>query len=66
MNILKSVLSSDFTSGNDITPCNKMDKPLAVYRLSKINYIMTSIITLPKKGENLDDFHTKSASFKYF
>ena len=31
---LLSVLSYDVASGSEITPCNKIDKPLVVYRLS--------------------------------
>ena len=27
-------LSYDFASGKEITPCNKIDKPLVVYRFS--------------------------------
>ena len=38
------ILSYDATSGSEITPCNKIDKPLVVYRFS--GSIMTSIITL--------------------
>ena len=28
--------SHDVTSGSDKTPCNKIDKPLVVYRFSKV------------------------------
>ena len=43
------VLSYDVTSGSEITPCNKIDKPLVVYRFSgnfyhvhnSVAYIMT-------------------------
>ena len=34
----------DVASGSEITPCNKIDKPLVVYRFS--GNVMTSIITL--------------------
>ena len=29
-------LSPDGASGSDITPCNKIDKPVGVYRLSNV------------------------------
>ena len=32
----KSCLSHDIASGSDITPCNKIDKPLVVYRFSHV------------------------------
>ena len=38
------VLSYDVASSSDITPCNKIDKPLVVYRFS--GNVMTSITTL--------------------
>ena len=37
-------LSYDVASGSEITPCNKIDKPLVVYRFT--GKVMTSIITL--------------------
>ena len=37
-------LSYGVASGSEITPCNKIDKPLVVYRLS--GNVMTSIATL--------------------
>ena len=40
----KSHLSYDVTSGSEITPCNKIDKPLVVYRFT--GNVMTSITTL--------------------
>ena len=45
-------LSHDVASVSDITPCNKIDKPLVVYRFSR--NVMTSIITLRKIRENLE------------
>ena len=42
LNIL--CLSYDVASGSEIKPCNKIDKPLAVYRFT--GKVMTSIITL--------------------
>ena len=50
-------LSHDFTSASDIKPCNKIDKPLVVYRFS--GNVMTSIITLQKIRETLDAFTPK-------
>ena len=40
----KRRLSYDIASGSEITPCNKIDKPLVVY-IFKGN-VMTSIATL--------------------
>ena len=37
-------LSYDIWSGSEITPCNKIDKPLVVYRFT--GNVMTSITTL--------------------
>ena len=37
-------LSYDVASGSEITPCNKIDKPLVVYRFT--GKVMTSITTL--------------------
>ena len=37
-------LSYDVASGSEITPCNKICKPLVVYRFS--GNVMTSITTL--------------------
>ena len=42
---------------SDITLCNKIDKPLVVYRFS--GNVMTSIITLRKRWQNLDMFMPK-------
>ena len=41
---MKRVLSYDIASGSEITPCNKIDKPLVVYRFT--GNVMTSIATL--------------------
>ena len=38
------ILSYDVASGSEITPCNKNDKPLVVYRFT--GNVMTSITTL--------------------
>ena len=40
----KNVLSYDVASGSEITPCNKICKPLVVYRFS--GNVTTSITTL--------------------
>ena len=40
----KLSLSYDVASGSEITPCNKIDKPLVVYRFT--GNVMTSITTL--------------------
>ena len=42
--ILKYYLSYDVASGSEITSCNKIDKPLFVYRFT--GKVMTSISTL--------------------
>ena len=38
---IKNCLSYDVTSGREITPCNKIDKPLVVYRFT--GSVMTAI-----------------------
>ena len=43
-NNIEKLLSYDVASGSEITPCNKIDKPLVVYRFS--GNVMTSITTL--------------------
>ena len=50
MNVIFN-LSYDVASGSEIKPCNKIDKPLVVYRftgnvmtsINKVAYIMTKI-----------------------
>ena len=42
----KHDLSYDVASGSEITPCNKIDKPLVVYRFT--GNVMMSITTLSK------------------
>ena len=42
--VFKCELSYDVASGSEITPCNKIDKPLAVYRFT--GNVTTSITTL--------------------
>ena len=45
-NNLNSILSHDVASVSDITLCNKICKPLVVYRFT--GNVLTSIITLRK------------------
>ena len=49
---IEKCLSHDVTSRSDNTLCNKIDKPLVVYRFS--GNVMTSIITLGKSWQNID------------
>ena len=42
--IVLDFLSYDVAFGSEITPCNKIDKPLVVYRFT--GNVMTSITTL--------------------
>ena len=64
LGVIKCHLSHDIVSGSDTTPCNKIYKPLVVYRFP--GNVLTSIITLRKIMENLDVLKTKNAIFKYF
>ena len=43
-NCTDNILSYDVASGSEITPCNKIDKPLVVHRFT--GNVMTSITTL--------------------
>ena len=54
LNLRYQYLSHDVASGSEITPCNKINKPLVVYRF--MGKVMTSIITLRKRWPNLDVF----------
>ena len=47
-------LSYDVVSGSEITPCNKIDKPLVVYRFT--GNVMTSITTLRRQWQNYNVF----------
>ena len=47
-------LSYDVASGSEITPCNKICKPLVVYRFS--GNVMTSITTLHTQCQNYNVF----------
>ena len=44
LTVQNAYLSYDVASGREITPCNKICKPLVVYRLT--GNVMTSITTL--------------------
>ena len=50
-------LSYDVAPVIEITPCNKIDKPLVVYIF--LGNVMTSLITLRKRWQNLDFFTPK-------
>ena len=66
MKQLKFELSYDVASGSEITPCNKIDKPLVVYRFTGI--VMTSISRRPfkhcVKDGQIFHFHVQNAGFK--
>ena len=49
------ILSYDEASGSEITPCNKIDKPLVVYRFTE--NVMTSITTLLHNGNIITFLH---------
>ena len=52
----KIILSYDVAaSGSEITPCNKICKPLVVYRFS--GNVMTSITTSSTLGQNYNVFY---------
>ena len=57
-------LSHDVVSGSDIMPCNKIDKPLVVYRFS--GNVTASIIRLRKIRQNLDVFTPKMQFLSIF
>ena len=44
LHITRYYHNNDVASGSEITPCNKIDKPLVVYRFS--GNVITSITTL--------------------
>ena len=52
----KSYLSYDVASGSQITPCNKMDKLLAVYSFSGNVMTMRGSRKLCQRGSNFDNF----------
>ena len=56
-------LSYDVASGSEITPCNKICKPLVVYRLT--GNVMTSITTLRTLLQNYNVFTPKNEISKY-
>ena len=51
-------LSYDVASGSEITPCNKICKPLVVYRLS--GNVITSITTLRTYCQNYNFFYVRN------
>ena len=51
---VKYYLSYEVASGSEITLCNKIDKPLVVYRFT--GNVMTSITTLRTLGQNYNVF----------
>ena len=57
------LLSDDVASGSEITPCNKIDKPLVVYRF--VGNVMTSITTL-RTYYKIISFLRKKSDFKVF
>ena len=45
--IRETLLSHDVASGSEITPCNKIDKPLVVYRFTgNVMTFITTFVTL--------------------
>ena len=60
--IVQPNLSYDVASKSEITPCNKVDKPLVVYRFTEI--VMTSITTL-RKLHNYNVFIARNQVSKY-
>ena len=55
-------LSYDVASGSEITPCNKIDKPLVVYRFT--GNVMTSITTLPVNNDKIITGFTPEMRFQ--
>ena len=39
--LIRDYLSYDIVSGSEITPCNKIDKPLVIYRMTSITTLLT-------------------------
>ena len=54
----KLCLSYDVASVSEITPCNKIDKPLVVYRLS--GTVMKSITTLRTHNDKIKTFYDRN------
>ena len=59
---IKLYLSYDVASESEITPCNKIHKPLVVYRFTE--NVMTSITTL-RTLHNYKVFNARSQVSKY-
>ena len=58
----KHALSYDVASGSEITPCNRIDKPLVVYRFT--GNVMTSITTL-RHNDKIIKFYARNQISKY-
>ena len=56
-------LSYDVASGSEITPCDKIDKPLVVYRFT--GNVMTSITT-SVHNDKIMTFLRQKSDFKVF
>ena len=56
------ILSYDVASGSEITPCNKICKPLVVYRFSE--NVMTSITTL-RHNDKIITFYGRNEILSY-
>ena len=52
--VVRFLLPYDVASGSEITPCNKIDKPLVVYR--NTGNVMTSVTTLSIYCQNYNVF----------
>ena len=61
--VQKTLLSYDVASGSEITQCNKIDKPLVVYRFT--GNIMTPITTL-RHNDKIITFLRQKYDFKVF
>ena len=57
----KFIMSYDVESGSEITPCNRINKPLVDSRFS--GNVMTSITTLPTHNDNILTFFTAEMRF---
>ena len=55
-------VSYDIAPGSEIMSCNKIDKPLVVYRF--LGNIMTSITTLRTHNDKIITFLYKKGDFK--
>ena len=62
--LIKKDLSHDGVSESDIMQCNKIDKPLVVYKFT--GNAMTPILMLPKIRETLNVFTPKLQFLRFF